>query len=485
MILSDVAAERAVLAGVCKFNGDAYFDVADIVQDSTFTVDSNQFIWACIKKAFDEDEKTTIDIPTILSKASELGISEVFSKPHEFQHLKSVIEFPVYLSNVRKLAGKIRKLQVARLLGDQLSAAQDRISEITGEESVSHILGIAESSIFDFTALLNNDGDHPKKIWEDGIDEFVHHLKNRTPGVAGISTGYARYDDFLGGGLLPGVHVIGARTKAGKSILGLNIANHISKKLGLPLGYFDTEMTEEEHRPRLFGLECGLSVTDIIRNNITSNQWQAIENEIKRSKEAKVPFYFRSISTEIEETLPMMRRWLMRDIGFNTDGRAKPCAIIYDYLKLSTGSNISKNMAEFQVMGFQMTALHNFAKRYRVPILAFVQLNRDGIDSEGTDAISQSDRIGWLCSSFAIFKKKSEEEINQDGPENGNRKLKPIVSRFAEEWDEREYINMKFVGKTMKILECQTNYELHQEHKGNKATFETNIGNDDIPFSDD
>ena len=29
MILSDVAAERAVLAGVCRYGSDAYYDVGD------------------------------------------------------------------------------------------------------------------------------------------------------------------------------------------------------------------------------------------------------------------------------------------------------------------------------------------------------------------------------------------------------------------------------------------------------------------------
>ena len=35
----------------------------------------------------------------------------------------------------------------------------------------------------------------------------------------------------------------------------------------------------------------------------------------------------------------------------------------------------------------------NFAVRYRVPFLTFVQLNRDGINLEDTSAVSQSDRI--------------------------------------------------------------------------------------------
>jgi len=45
MVLSDTSAERAVLAGVCQYGDDAYLDIADIVQDTSFTVDSNKIIF--------------------------------------------------------------------------------------------------------------------------------------------------------------------------------------------------------------------------------------------------------------------------------------------------------------------------------------------------------------------------------------------------------------------------------------------------------
>ena len=39
MILCDPAAERAVLAGICTYGESAYLDVADIVQEISFTID--------------------------------------------------------------------------------------------------------------------------------------------------------------------------------------------------------------------------------------------------------------------------------------------------------------------------------------------------------------------------------------------------------------------------------------------------------------
>jgi replicative DNA helicase len=147
MILSDPSAERAILAGICSYGDEAFLDIADIVQESSFTIDSNNIIFKCLKHLCENDTKTKIDIASIYSVAQELGLSHILSKKEEAQHLKAVMDFPVSLENVRKFAAKIRKLEIARLLRKQLEETQDKILEVTGNEPISSIIGIAEDSI--------------------------------------------------------------------------------------------------------------------------------------------------------------------------------------------------------------------------------------------------------------------------------------------------------------------------------------------------
>ena len=90
-------------------------------------------------------------------------------------------------------------------------------------------------------------------------------------------------------------------------------------------------------------------------------------------------------------------------------GKTNDCLVVYDYLKLMSSSSINNNMQEYQALGFQITNLHNLAVKLDFPCLSFVQLNRDGITKESTDAVSGSDRLNWLCTSFSIFKLKSAE----------------------------------------------------------------------------
>ncbi len=167
----------------------------------------------------------------------------------------------------------------------------------------------------------------------------------------------------------------------------------------------------------------------------------------------------------------------------NHQGKAKDCLIIYDYLKIMESSEIRGDLKEYQLLGFLMTSLHNFAIRYEVPVLAFVQLNRDGITKESTDTASGSDRIIWLCSNFTIYKRKSDEEIAKDGPENGNRKLVPVIARHGEGLDDKDYINVQMIGKYGKLVEGKTAFEL--EDGVGQIDEDTALGDDDdtdIPF---
>jgi hypothetical protein len=126
---------------------------------------------------------------------------------------------------------------------------------------------------------------------------------------------------------------------------------------------------------------------------------------------------------------------------------------------------ITSNIAEFQALGSIMSSLHNFTVKYKIPILALIQLNRDGINKEGTDVASGSDRIIWLCSNFTILKQKSDEEIAQDGVQNGNRKLVPVVCRHGAGMDDGNYINCFMNGAIGKITEGKTKFQLMQEQE--------------------
>lgn len=484
MILCDPAAERAVLAGICKYGEEAYLDIADIIQASSFTIDSNAMVFKCLKEICEKEHKPTIDIASIYSISQELGFSHILSKKEEAQHLKAITDFPVSIENVRKFAAKIRKLEIARLLRTQLEKAQDKILDITGSESITSILSIAEDTVFNFTSLLNESSDNSPVTMGDGLDEYIKHLEENPIDQVGIPTGFPIYDQAIGGGLRKGtVNVIAARPKTGKTLLSDNMGFNVAK-FNIPVLNMDTEMTKNDHINRVLAMMTETEINSIETGKFSStpSSKAKIIEAVERLKKMRL-FHISIAGKAFEEQLAIMRRWIVKEVGLNDDGSAKDCVIFYDYLKLMDSAGISQDMKEYQVLGFMMTSLHNFAVRYKVPIVAFIQLNRDGITKESTDTASGSDRIIWLCSNFSIFKRKSDEEIAEDGPDNGNRKLVPLISRHGGGLDDNDYINCYMKGWCAKISEGKTRLELVHNNKNTKDGFIVNDENDEsIPF---
>jgi len=488
MILCDPSAERAVLSGMLQYGEEVFLDIGDIVQEESFTIDSNQVLFKCCKHIFEKGQSvSTIDIASIYSSAQELGMSHILSQKEEAQHLKAIKDFPVNKENIRKFAAKIRKLEIARLLHKELGNTQEKLLDISGSESISSIIGIAEDSIFNFSSSLNNDNDNAPTFMSAGLDEYIEYLQNNKIDQVGISTGFPVYDQSIGGGLRKGtINVIGARPKVGKTLLSDNIGYHIAKQ-NIPVLNMDTEMNKEDHIHRILAMSTEIEINKIETGKFTESPINAkkIEQAVKDLKAA--PLYHKSIAGKpFDEQLAIMRRWLVKDVGLNDDGTAKDCVIIYDYLKLMDSGGISQDLKEYQVLGFMMTALHNFAVKYKVPILSFIQLNRDGISKESTDSASGSDRIIWLCSNFSIFKRKSDEEIAEDGGKSGNRKLVPVISRHGGGLDDNDYINCHMKGWCAKITEGQTKLEIMHNNKSNSDGFlidaNNNEQNQEIPF---
>ena len=431
----------------------------------------------------EKDSSTGIDLPTILSSAKEIGLDELLSNKEEVNHLSAIMKFPVLLNNVRKMGAKVRKLQIARMMYDQLESTKEKYTNVKGDEPISQILGIAEESIFDFTSLLNDNDDSPQKVFGD-VEERLDSLCANPIDQVGIPTGFDRYDFAIGGGLRRGtVNVIGARPKVGKTLFAENVGIHIAKHLGIPVLNLDTEMTKKDHQDRGMAMLTEVAINDIETGSFSTNSYknQKIRDAAKEVKD--IPYFHKSIGGKpFEDQLSIMRRWLAKEVGVNKQGRAKDCVIVYDYLKIMESSEISKDMKEYQLLGFLMTSLHNFAIRYEVPVLAFVQLNRDGITKESTDTASGSDRIIWLCSNFSIYKSKSDEEIAKDGPENGNRKLVPVIARHGEGLADKDYINVNMIGKYAKLVEGKTAFEL-EDGTSLISDDPMEVQNDDIPFA--
>ncbi len=472
MKLSDLAAERAVLAALCQYGLDAYLEV-DFVDSRSFTDPMNQLLFDCIYKSISEN--TQVELSSILSAGNDLGVSEQMNSKDEISFMRSLFNFPITKQNVGVYAAKIAKLKLARDLSQTLKACQKELGNVTGDEDIMNIVAKIEEPLLDATGDIYQSSSKKTELLGDGLDDYLEFLSENVSDFVGIPTGLPALDAAIGGGLRRKcVDLVAARPKVGKSMLGDAVAKHVASNINVPVLVLDTEMSKEDHYNRMLADESGVEINRISTGRFTESEIEKekVHNAAKKLQE--IPYHYISIAGEsFENIISQMRKWIYQHVGFDESGRTNDCVIVYDYLKLMGSEGINASMQEYQVLGFQITKLHNFVVKYDVACLAFVQLNRDGITKETTDVVSGSDRLVWLCTSFSIFKLKSDEEKAEDGPENGDRKIVPVVARHGEGLDDGDYISIKMFGKFGRIQQGLTRNEIHDSSRSREQGFET------------
>jgi len=470
--LEDLASERAVLAALCQYGLDCYLEI-DFVDADHFTDDMNQLLFHCVHKSVSENSK--VELASILSAANSLGVHESLNNKQEISFIRSLFNFPIHKENAKSHAIKIAKLKLARDLKKTLKACEKDLDSTNGDEDVMDLISKVEAPILDATADIYQSSNKKTEIIGEDIDDYIEFLSENVSDNVGIPTGFPRYDAAIGGGLRRKcVDLVAARPKVGKSMFGDAVAMNVSN-LGIPVLMLDTEMSKEDHLNRMLANVSGVDINKISTGKFTENPLEKEKVEKAAEKLKEIPYHYISIAGQpFENILAIMRKWIYQHVGFDEAGVTNDCLIVYDYLKLMGSEGISSSMQEYQVLGFQITQLHNFMVKYDVPCLSFVQLNRDGITKESTDVVSGSDRLIWLCTSFSIFKMKSEEEVAEDKVENGNRKLVPVVSRHGEGLDDGDYVSMKMFGKIGRLEEGMTRNELHNSARSREEGFEIN-----------
>lgn len=453
-VLVDPGSERAVLSGLLSYGTETYLEVCDLLTPASFADNINSLLYKCVEKVVIEGNE--IDLTTIIAAAEQMNLGETVGSTQNLEYLNLLLQYPpCHKKNVINFAATVKKYEFARNAKKTAGSIIRSLENITGDESIEELITLVEGPIGE---LVREDTSTktPVLLGEDA-PEYVEHLVENPCDQMGISTGYPAYDAAIGGGLRPKcVELISARPKTGKSVFSSNVALHVARQ-GIPVLLLDTEMSKEDQMNRALANMNSVEINDIATGKFAQKK-DVLENIVESSKEfASLPIHYINISGEpIEVVLNIIKRWVSHVVGVGEDGQTKDCLVIYDYLKLTSGDSLNASVQEYQALGFQITSLHNLSVKYHFPCLALTQLNRDGITSESTAAISGSDRLIWLCTSFSIFKHKSDEEMAEDGAAFGNRKLVPVVCRHGPGMEGGNYINMRMDGQFARITELGT-----------------------------
>ncbi|WP_257064256.1 DnaB-like helicase C-terminal domain-containing protein [Priestia megaterium] len=159
------------------------------------------------------------------------------------------------------------------------------------------------------------------------------------------------------------LYVFGAPEKVGKSTFMTDIGWNIAEKLGIPVAYADTEMTEEEQLLRICSKISGVPEDKISEDDLTPEQRVAVDAAWDHIE--KVPFYHFNANeltnAELESKVKLLQ--LRHGIGL----------FIYDYVKIQS-HEAEKGRLDMIMASKIDTLKEKIAKQCDIPVITSGQM---------------------------------------------------------------------------------------------------------------
>lgn len=410
--------------------------------------------WLAVKSFFSEDDVVDNDykdslVVSLVRQAVEKGEAvdaNIIAQRIERMNLNtdtdmSLAQYVLSLGmrncaegSVLKLAKELKKLSLRRELaktGEEIKKAMENLDQ---SSSYSEILETSDGIYNKKVNHFELDGDVPRNIFEN-MESVIEERGNNPITDFGLLGPYEMVNKIYGSLVRPGnISVIVARAKVGKTTLALDYNTFITDKHDVPILHFDNgEMSEEE---LIFRQAAALSGVPLYL--LETGQWRKSSEEIVRKvretlqRVKRLRFYYYCVGgMPVDEMINVAKRFY-----YDTVGRGKQMVISFDYIKPISQSD---GKPEWQFLGELVDKFKRliqkeilFENKPMVSLFTSVQSNRGGIVSnkKGSNAVVDdesivggSDRIIQYCSHLAILRKKTSDEIIEDGESFGTHKL--------------------------------------------------------------
>ena len=280
-------------------------------------------------------------------------------------------------------------------------------------------------------------GPTPSFSYADVIDENWEEIKSRQgEGYAGIPFKFPTLNEYVTierGELV----VFAAEAKQGKSMLLLNCAIDLLKQDQAVL-YLDSELNTRLFTARVLSHLTGIEYRRLTSGAYSEEEESKIYEAIEWMKTRKFTHIY--IPTWDVETVYTAVRKVQHTQGLDV--------LIVDYFKDAGSESAWDSYAELGK--FCDLVKNRIAGELGIAAIGAAQLT-------SSQKIADSAKISRNASTICIIQSKTEEEIEADGPECGNKKLRVTLNRNGMQMASGEYIDLMFNGN--KVL-----YEEAKQH---------------------
>lgn len=334
----------------------------------------------------------------------------------------SVEEYNLLVSNVLDAAFRRDAFQV-------LKEAQALCCDRTQKDIQNRIYSLVDGVMTEFSTT----NDIPQ--FKDVIDEKWAEIQARQKeGFAGIPFKFPTLNEYAT--IEPGeLFIFAAEAKQGKSMLLLNCAMDLLKK-DVAVLYLDSELNTRLFTARVLAHLTGIEYRRLTCGNYSDEEGRKINEAIRWLKTRKfthiyIPMFDQqSIFTAVKKVK-------------HTQGLD---VLIVDYFK---GSGDGDAFDSYQELG-------RFVDMVKNKICGDMNICGIGAAQATVNGkIADSAKIGRNASTIAYILDKTQEEIEADGVECGNKKLRVALNRNGMQMASGEYIDLFFDGNHVMYQEAK------------------------------
>jgi replicative DNA helicase len=248
---TNVDAERFVLGSI-MLDDSLYILAAGTLQGDDFSLEKHRRIFKRMGELYERGEK--IDRITIANELMKFGELEACDG---LSYLVTLDDGLPRIANIDSYVRIVKDKSVLRRI--VFTAEHLRNRALADVEAPDQILAGAEEALLNLGAALVPSGLQQSgdilRNYEGGLTAFLDPSKR----IKGISTGFAKFDEYTGGLHGGDLIIIAARPSMGKTALALNIAQHVALKLKQTAAVFSLEMSKESLLTRML---CSVARVD-------------------------------------------------------------------------------------------------------------------------------------------------------------------------------------------------------------------------------
>ena len=352
----DDDAELAVVSSML-FDRDALVTAYEAIKADDFYRPDFKAVFEAMAELFVTSKP--VDLVTLKSKLEERDMFDRIGGRDMLAIIAGSVSTAVNIKHYCDIVSNKAMLRRLIKAADDIAGAS-----YEGTQSIDDIMEQAEKQLIEISQHRNtSEFTHIHDALVSSVETLEETFRAGNK-ITGIPTGFTDLDNKTSGLHPSDLILLAARPSMGKTVIGLNIAQHAAVRQNVPVAIFSLEMSTAQVVSRMLCAEAMVDASKLRTGQLDRNDWEKIANAIGPLSEA--PIYMDDTPGISPAEVRAKCRKLKLEKGLGL--------IVIDYIQLMSGSK--RTDSRQQEISEISRALKGIARELEVPLIALAQLSR-------------------------------------------------------------------------------------------------------------